>query len=325
MQTATEVHIRSLLDDDFAAMARIFSAINPDAPTTADEMRRDVQRVDRTKMVSEWLVAEDPSGIVVAYAGYRHTPWSFHPDKYRVHGGVHPDWQGHGVGRRLMDLVLDALRSRGARRIKASAREDRARSTAFLQRYGFVEHARDFESRLPVASCDLSRFPGYAEQAANAGVVITTLEEELRRDPDCLRAVYQAHGVLDIGAPRDDPETPTPPPLAQFLADEVHHPRALLDAFFLAKHGDFYVGESALKRSDAMPDVLQQQLTGVVPEFRGKGIATALKLRTVEYAQRHGYREIRTWNSSRNGPMLAINGKLEFVHQPAWIAFQLNL
>jgi len=47
-----------------------------------------------------------------------------------------------------------------------------------------------------------------------------------------------------------------------------------------------------------------------------------LKLKTIEFAQRRGYREIQTRNSDRNGPMLAINAKLGFMRQPAWISFQ---
>ena len=37
------------------------------------------------------------------------------------------------------------------------------------------------------------------------------------------------------------------------------------------------------------------------------------------YAQRYGYREIRTFNHSENGPMLAVNTTLGFIRQPAWI------
>ncbi len=59
--------------------------------------------------------------------------------------------------------------------------------------------------------------------------------------------------------------------------------------------------------------------------YRGLGIATALKLRTIEYAQRDGYRVIRTFNSSRNDAMLAINQNLGFVRQPAWIGFWKSL
>ncbi|MDI6773518.1 MAG: GNAT family N-acetyltransferase, partial [bacterium] len=120
---------------------------------------------------------------------------------------------------------------------------------------------------------------------------------------------------------REDPELPTPPTQEEFLAQEVRHPWALLDAFFLAKRGNLYVGESVLKRSDGDPGLLRQQLTAVLPAHRGQGIAMALKVATIAYAQERGYRVIRTFNSSRNEVMLAINARFGFVRMPAWVTF----
>lgn len=326
MRTTAEVQLRGFRESDYEAIARIHTAVYPDSPSTADEVRRWVSEMAPGGVVSEWFVAEDlRTGEVAGYAWYHHTSWSFHPDKYRLRGYVHPAWEHRGIGWLLMETVLASLRVRGAQRVKALAREDRPRGIVFLQRYGFAEYARDFESRLPVADCDLSRFAGYAEESAAHGIELTTLAGELARDPHCLRAVYQLHCTMDISAPRDDPEPPTPPPYERFVAFEIDHPTVLKDAFSLAKYKDFYVGESAVKRSEGDPQVLYQQLTGVVHEYRGMGVATALKLLTVHDAQRRGYREIRTFNSSRNSAMLAINTKLGFVRQPAWIEFLKTL
>ena len=53
------------------------------------------------------------------------------------------------------------------------------------------------------------------------------------------------------------------------------------------------------------PTFLWQGLTGVRREARGRGIAMALKLRTVRYALDKGVEHIKTWNDQRNQPMLA--------------------
>lgn len=319
---AAEITIRTLNESDLPELARIHNAINPDLPTTAEEMRHEISRIDQRRYIAEWLVATIAgTGEVVAYGGYRHVPWAHHPEKFFSFANVHPDHQGQGIGSRLMDEILSAVRAQGGRRLKAWTREDRSRGIAFLQRYGFVEQAREFESRLDVAGVNLDRFRGYQERAARLGITITTLGEELRRDANCLEAVYQAHCVLDIDIPREDPELPTPPTQEEFLAQEVRHPWALLDAFFLAKSGNLYVGESALKRSDGDPGLLHQQLTAVLPAYRGQGIAMALKVATIEYAQEKGYRVIRTFNSSRNETMLAINARFGFVRMPAWVTF----
>jgi len=318
---AEHVEIRLLRDEDFEAVAAIYRANFPDVPLSASEVREQYRRFDERRFAREWVIAEERGGQAVGYGFHAHLPWSFHPEKYQLFVAVHPRSHRRGIGTALMRYHLDRLGARGATRVKSWAREDHAHAVAFLQRFGFEEHARTFESRLAVACVVLAPFAAYTRRAEEAGVTFTTLKDELRRDPHCLAAVYQAHCTLDIGAPREDPDPPTPPSFERFVEDEVRHPQALLDAFFLAKKGDLYVGESALKRSESDPGVLWQQLTGVLPEYRGTGIATALKLRTVEYAQVMGYREIRTFNSSRNAPMLAINTKLGFARQPAWIDF----
>lgn len=323
MQTAAGIVIRPQRDDDYEAMARISRAILPDWPITAAEIREHEAEIDTARFVFVKLVAEErTTAEVVAVANYHHLPWSFHPDRYRTRLNVHPQWQHRGIGRALMERMLAELRARGAKWVKAYAREDFARSVAFLNRFGFFEYARGFESRLDVQHCDLDAFAEYPRKVAALGIALTTLQEELQRNPLCLPAVYEMHCILDMGAPRDDPGLPTPPTYADFRRSSIDSPMALLDGYFLAKFGEVYIGESVLKRSDADGTWLHQELTGVIPECRGQGIATALKLRIVAYATAGGYRVIQTHNSSKNGPMLAINGKLGFVRQPAWVEFQ---
>jgi predicted GNAT superfamily acetyltransferase len=100
----------------------------------------------------------------------------------------------------------------------------------------------------------------------------------------------------------------------------------MADAFFVAIDRDGrWVGMSNLERSLEDPSFVWQGLTGTRREDRGRGIAMALKLRTVAYAQKMGVDHIKTWNDQRNRPMLSINEAMGFEKQPAWIAIELAL
>ncbi len=156
-----------------------------------------------------------------------------------------------------------------------------------------------------------------------AGIEIVTLAEELAKDPECLKELYEMDCELSLDVPRVDPFTRGP--FETWRDWVLKSPRALPEAFFIAKAGDSYVGQSDVGRSEGLADVLYTGFTGVRREYRGRGIAMALKLRAIDYAKRHEYREIRTWNSTLNAPMLGINVKLGFVKQPAWITFGKNL
>ena len=82
------------------------------------------------------------------------------------------------------------------------------------------------------------------------------------------------------------------------------------DACFIAvKRGEF-VGYSNLITAQAGFDT---DMTGVLRPYRGKGVATVLKLRGIRYAQEHGNRRLYVVNDSVNAAMLGLNAKLGFV------------
>lgn len=60
-------------------------------------------------------------------------------------------------------------------------------------------------------------------------------------------------------------------------------------------------------------------LTGVLPEYRRRRIALALKQRALAWAREQGVKLVRTSNDSTNLRMLSINERLGFVKEPAWI------
>ncbi|MEZ4736963.1 MAG: GNAT family N-acetyltransferase [Caldilineaceae bacterium] len=79
-----------------------------------------------------------------------------------------------------------------------------------------------------------------------------------------------------------------------------------------------YVGMSTLWPDANDATRLWQGFTGVLPTYRRRGIATALKVHTINYAQRQGVKYIVTENAEEN-PMVQLNLQLGFVPQPAWV------
>lgn len=55
--------------------------------------------------------------------------------------------------------------------------------------------------------------------------------------------------------------------------------------------------------------------------YRRQGVALALKLRGIAYAKQHAYTTLRTSVDATNTASLALNERLGFVKQPAWIIF----
>ncbi len=312
------IQIREFTTDDYPAIAEIGNAVYPEYRYSAEEIRYDDEKFDKNKYTHKRYVAE-VHGRVVGYAEYNHMPQMFHPQKFWLWGGVHPDFQRRGLGRALYEKALRDLLALKALRLLTSAREDYLPSVQFLQKNGFTETMRTWESHLPVRSFDFSKFAPYLERFSTQGLTISTLAEERQRDPQALPKLHQLYNTIMSDVPSPEPHTPVD--FEHFLRYSVEHPDAIAAGYFIAKDGEKYIGLSNLRRSKDEPKDLYQGLTGVRREYRGQGVALALKLKTIEYARVHGYEVIKTWNESGNVGMLTINNKLGFVRRPAWITF----
>ncbi len=124
--------------------------------------------------------------------------------------------------------------------------------------------------------------------------------------------------------PATDPATPET--IDEWRPHWTGAPGFIPEACFIAiDPAGKWLGLSNLERPLEDATFLWQGLTGVRREARGRGIAMALKLHTVAFAEAAGALHIKTWNDQRNRPMLAINEAMGFVKQPAWIALELRL
>ena len=68
-----------------------------------------------------------------------------------------------------------------------------------------------------------------------------------------------------------------------------------------------------------------ESITGVLPAYRGRGIALALKLLAIRAARQDGVRYLRTNNDAENVPMLAVNCRLGYRPEPGYFRMRARL
>jgi GNAT superfamily N-acetyltransferase len=85
------------------------------------------------------------------------------------------------------------------------------------------------------------------------------------------------------------------------------------------------VGLTERQLVDDMPQQIAQNLTGVHSDYRGRGIALALKSQAAIWAIESGYTSIRTHNAQSNASALAINNRLGFKRDDATIVCRKDL
>lgn len=325
MKTIAERRVRlfRVSDEDYRALAAVQARVYPEYPFSAGEIRHEDEAWDDARFFKRrWMLEAD--GRVAGWAQVNHMRHSFVPTTYRLDLGVRPDARGRGHGSALYEEALAVLRGSGARRIRSGTKESMTDGVAFLEKHGFAESKRDWESRLFVRVFDLERFTGARERVEGQGVRISTLKAEMERDADAPRKAFELTDLVHRDVPSTD--EPTPLEFDEWRKRKLDGPSALPEAYYVAiDPSGVYVGMSELERSPEDRTFLWQGLTGVRRDARGRGIAMALKLETVRFARERGVEHIKTWNDQRNRPMLSINEALGFVKQPAWIQFHKDL
>ena len=182
---------------------------------------------------------------------------------------------------------------------------------------------RSPSSTLRVAAFEKSVWAEAYDRLAQERIRLVTLSQFRVEEPDWKRELCSLRWKIVQDVPSTEPLAK--PTIAEFEEMVLGDPALVEEAFFIALGDDgALVGMSNLWRNDQEGRRLDAGLTGVIRSHRRRGIATALKLRTIEFAQVNGAETIETSNEE-DSPMLALNFKLGFESNPAWVDFVREL
>lgn len=216
---------------------------------------------------------------------------------------VAPAHRGRGIGGALCDRVEAFARQRNALLLYTAYNETSdAPAAAFLQKRGFTPLERFLPSSLALDTFAPSEFAAALERVEQQGIVLTTCAE-LGDSPERRQQLYAleeaAHAVQPFREIEPYVGVPYPKWEEEFLRRD---PTTVFLA--LAPVTEEIVG---------VITSLEWYFTGTHPDWCGRGIATALKVRCLQEAKARGIGCMETENHEDNAAMLAINRKLGFV------------
>ena len=256
--------------------------------------------------LGRWVAVDQATRRMVGYASL----WHVRLWKYRMDLMIHPGWRKRGVGGSLFDVLLENLRLARAGTAQARAGEDATESLAFLQRRGFGETNRMRELRLELREADFSPFAEVAGRLAAEDIGLTTLEREEAEDAAAWSKITDLQNAVVPTWPDPDPGGPARVWTVDECQNFITIPGYIREALFVAKAGDQYIGYSVLGADTSEPEGIGSGPTAVRPEYRGRGIATMLKVQCLTYAQRRGF--VVAVSRSANPAMIRVNEKLGF-------------
>jgi GNAT superfamily N-acetyltransferase len=299
-------------DKDYPPVAALQSLFETE-PVTSDILRdRDRRSLEGT--IRRRTVAVNAEGHIVGAGNASRRPTHL-PGLFYLSALVDPKWRGQGIGSALYEDAIVFAKGNAAQRLRTKVRDNCAASLRFAENRGFRVDNHHFESVLDLSTFDPAPFDGVIERVHNSGIRFLSYA-----DTDQSEAARRKLWELNILNAQDVPGTEGNVaqqwPFEQFERDVFQAFWFLPEGQILAADGDRWVGLAGV--GETRSGVLINGHTGVLQEYRGRGIATALKLLAIELGRKRGARYFRTDNHSTNEPMLAVNRKLGYRPEPGW-------
>jgi len=291
---------------------------------TADEWR-EWEKLDPPKNLLR--VSVDASDGTLA-AGADIGPGHFPRPDGTLFGGVNV-MRAHrekGLGAALLAAIEAEAHKAKAPRILAGTNVAFKGSLEWAQKHGYTEIGRRIESYVDVKTFDGGPLQDVVDRVEGSGLRLATVTELLRgRDDAATEAFWRELWEAETPMWDDVPwATPTPHwPYEKFRKLVVESGKLVADATIVAMDGERIAAFTTTAKQGT--DRGYTWMTGTGREYRGRGLATAIKVKMLAAAKAAGLRALLTTNDEPNKAMRGINAKLGYVMLPANVELEKKL
>ncbi len=314
-----ELEIRKFEGSDYPEIVRLSNTVFPEMKRT-EESFRNYDKNKAEKCEHQRYIAEI-NDEVIGCGHYTQLEWNYAPGKFFIYGCIDPDLQGEGYGSEFYRYLMDELEEKEPKKLGVHTREDKERSIRFLEDRGFKETQRECELVLDVDDFDLEEFSGLEDRLdEDHGIELRSLDE-MRLDEEDMKKLHELYNEIYKDVPISGEYTGKD---YDRFVKSLESPKLFPEAYLVAVKDDKFIGLSSKWEMDG-ENALFTQLTGVREKHRGKGIATAMKVKAIEKASEEGIQKMKTSTETGNEAMLHIAQKLGYEKKLAWISYEKML
>jgi GNAT superfamily N-acetyltransferase len=305
------------IPQDYEQIANLFNLIEPGS-TTAQSLKEEDQQMPTTSNLKlnengqligfgrTRVIAENEEGQIIGYGASYRAPW-VEPGQLASVFCVHPDFRGQGVGSMVLTHIENWAIEQAASVLLSILMDWIDTSLPFVQKRGFSLDAHVFDLELNLKQFDSTKYADSVEEMTKSGIQVVTLDD--LPEEESLHHLYD----LCVETSKDNPgQYDSLPPYEQWLKEFLPKDSSRSDWVFIAIDGKRLVGVTQLFKTDD-ERVIYTNYTGVLKEYRGRGIAKALKLKSIDVAEQAGAHTMTTDSEETNGPMQHINRSLGYI------------
>jgi GNAT superfamily N-acetyltransferase len=282
---------------------------------TADEWRRwESLYEDPTRLR---VIVTDRAGAVAASGNIQAGFFPRSDGAQSISVGVSRAHRGRGIGGVLLGALEAEARRRNVPRIVAGTSAALPFALAWATKRGYREIGRRIMSYRELGSYDPAAWRDAIDRVTRDGIRIRTFAEVLdERDGEGQDRFWHEVQLAERPMWEDIPfASPTPHwPFERFYQMTAKNPHFLPVLSLLAYDGDTIAGLTTTGDREGKDG--WTYMTGVAREYRGRGIAMALKVEVLARAKAAGRRAMCTVNDEPNRAMRSVNIKLGYQPVP---------
>jgi mycothiol synthase len=301
-----------------------------DPPITLDETIQELKNIPSYVDVKIWCAWDEAHATVLAEGIVQMLLTAENRHLASMTIGVHPEYRRLGVARQLLALLTPAARESNRRLLLGQTYDTVPAGEAFMTRLGAQKGLVGHVNQLRIADVDRQLLETWLGQGGNNSAEFELGLWEGPYPDDQLPAIA---GLIELTnqQPFGDLEVEdmhlTPAQIRQQEQALFSRGNQRWTYYVIERSTGQFAGYTETTWNPNRPEILEQDMTGVFPQYRNRGLGKWMKaaMLTRVITGRPLVKFVRTGNADTNAAMLNINDQLGFKPYIANALWQVDI